>query len=85
MDAMSSGQDRITRQAFHEFDRWTRRFSRMLRESASSLATEGRPPGLITSETLVDAVRTTCEQLAAELGTSNDGCSSNGQEDKTAA
>ncbi len=80
IDPIRSRKDRITRQAFREFDRWTRRFSRMVRESATSLATAGSTPGLITSETLVDAVRTTCEQLAAELRTLHDGCSSNGQQ-----
>lgn len=84
-DPIRSGKNRITREAFHEFDAWTQRFSRMVRESAGRLATVGRPPGIITSQTLADAVRTTCEQLAAELGAVDEGRSSNGREDRKVA
>lgn len=84
-DSNGSRADRITRQAFREFDLWTERFSRMVYERAGTLASTGSTPGLITSQTLVDAVRKSCEQLAAELNALQDGCDSNGQENKEAA
>jgi len=84
-DPIVSPADRITRQAFHEFRIWTQRFSRMVRERASILASPGGPPGVITSQNLVEAVRAACEHLAAEIDALDDGCSSSAQRDRRAA
>ena len=67
MDPTDSGTT-IPPHASEELNEWTGRFSHMVRESASRLAAAGTTPGLITSETLAEAVRATCERLAAELG-----------------
>ena len=85
IDSITSKNDRITRQAFREFDLWIQRYSRMLRENAGRLASEGGSPSLITSETLVDAVRLTCEQLAVEVSASHDGFSLNERQNRDAA
>ena len=75
---------RITRRAFREFDVWTERFSGMVQERARALAATAGTH-VITSETLVEAVRLTCGELAAELSAAQGGCNSNGEETETAA
>ena len=77
--------ERITPEAFHGFRLWTQRFSRVVRERASLLASPGGTPGVITPQILVEAVRVACEHLAAEIDAPDEGGWSHGERDKTAA
>ena len=67
VDRISPPSDRITVQAFREFNAWTDAFSRRVRERAGTLAAAARTPGMITSEILVQAVHSACGELVAEL------------------
>ena len=66
-DSTSPRDHGISKDAFREYGQWTRRFSGRVRELAIKLAIARGVPASVTPEILAEAVRLTCEEIAAEI------------------
>jgi hypothetical protein len=59
----------ITRTALQDYGDWTARFRSLLRKTAIELAESRGQPVVVTSEIIAEAVRLSCEELAAQAAT----------------
>ena len=70
-DSTAPRDHRISGDAFREYGQWTRRFSGRVRETAIRLAIARGVPAHVTPDVLAEAVRLTCEEIAAEIKSRN--------------